>query len=131
MTRPWGCPKCGCMESLVKETGVDTEGYRVRLRFCNNIFRPDCDGRWETEELVMTPGSFYARAENHRQRQRDYATRMGNTVCRHCGKRFKLRSYNRHVNTKGHLDAIKPPSNGSSLEHKRRYQREWKRRRAA
>ena len=127
--RSWGCPKCGTKESLVADTARDTEGYVVRIRKCNNI--KGCDGRWETEERVMAPGSFWGRANRlHRDRARFDKKRR--PTCRWCGGRYTYGSYNMHVrNSDRHANALKPPANGANRKTVRDYQREWKRRKAA
>jgi hypothetical protein len=132
MTRPWGCPKCGTTESLVMDTDRDEEGYVVRIRGCNSL--TGCDGRWETEEVVMTPGSFWGRASNHRAFQRRLKERQGPKACYICGESYRVGYFTYHVaKSPIHNAAIKPPANGSKLTplERRRYARDWKRRRAA
>ena len=128
--KPWGCPKCGCIESRVDETSRDSEGYVVRIRKCNSL--KGCDGKWETEEVVMAPGSFWGRAEQrNEQRRRRLA---GSKTCHKCGDPYPAGSFLRHVaHSSRHAATLKPHANGSTLPRAqwRRYQREWKQRRAA
>ena len=132
MTRPWGCPKCGTIESLVDETARDSEGHVVRLRKCNNL--AGCDGRWETEEVVMAPGSFWGRAESRNESRRERLRRSGPGTCVRCGGKYIVGSYNHHVaRSQRHAASLAPPANRSTKSQAeiRAYQREWKRRKAA
>ena len=130
--RPWGCPKCGTTESLVDETARDSEGYVVRLRKCNNL--AGCDGRWETEEVVMAPGSFWGRAESRNEGRRARLRKSGPGTCHRCGGSYIRGKYYMHVaKSQRHQESILPPSNRSkkSPAEIRAYKREWKRRQAA
>ena len=132
MTRPWGCPKCGTRESLVADTDRDADGYVVRVRKCNNL--AGCDGKWETEEVVMAPGSFWSRAHHHRVSELRRLRRAGPGTCRRCGGEYIRGKYYMHVaNSRRHQESIAPPANGSykTPAERRAYAREWKRRKAA
>lgn len=129
--KAWGCPKCGCQESLVADSGRDEEGVPVRIRHCNNI--KGCDGRWETEERVIASGSYWGRVGAQRlERDRARFDKQRKPKCQWCGGRYTYGSYNLHVRkSERHAKALKPPANGARRETVRDYQREWKRRQAA
>ena len=130
--RSWGCPKCGTIESVVLDTDRDAEGYVVRVRGCYNL--SGCDGRWETEEMVMAPGSFWGRAYHHRLAERRRLRRAGPGTCHRCGGEYVRGKFYMHVaKSLRHQESLAPPANGSkkSPAEIRAYQREWKRRKAA
>lgn len=129
--RPWGCPKCGCHESLVTDTERDEDGIPVRIRRCNNL--KGCDGKWETEERVMASGSFWGRAQARRlERMNARLTNRLRPRCKWCGGAYRYGSYNLHVRkSERHAQALKPPANRGKRETVRDYQREWKRRKVA
>ena len=130
MRREWGCPICGSKESLVDETSRDGEGYVVRIRRCGSL--KGCEGRWETEEVVMAPGSFWGRAEQRNEQRRERLRRIPKR-CTKCGTPYFLGFYRQHIyNSVKHAAALKPLANRSTKPRNewRRYQREWKRRAA-
>jgi hypothetical protein len=131
--RKWGCPICRCKESWVDETSRDHEGFVVRLRRCGNL--KGCDGKWETEEVVMAPGSFWSRAEQRNAQRRERLRRMkGEATCQRCGGQYIRGFFQQHVaRSSRHAKSLAPPANRSTKPRAdlRRYQREWKRRQAA
>ena len=120
--RPWACPKCGSLESWVRDTAHDEDGYIVRRRVCSG-----CGLQRSTEERVISDDSsaFYARAHSRRVYQAVLRNRRkGEVPCRYCGEKYPAGKFSYHVGRSHvHAAAIKPPANGSSRKHVRAYTR--------
>ena len=124
MNRPWGCPTCKHDVALVRDTGRDDEGYKVRLRECVR-----CGTLWATEEVPIAVTAFYirnaSRRRNNRERMRKQA---GRRTCQWCGQDYLAGTYRRHCGeSKRHRMALTPRHRSVDRYETMRYQREWKR----
>ena len=117
----WGCWACGNEDSRVKETDLDEEHVRVRLRQCVR-----CGEHWETEERRITKGSFFSRSERRRYRAFQ-KTRFKVRDCHVCEEKYAGGRYLDHTQESSHH--IKTVAKIEARKHRRvvKYQREWTR----
>ena len=125
MVKPWGCPADPSHQGphLVRDTGADGEGYRVRLRQCQQ-----CGTLWATEEVPIAVEAFYSRNARRRAAERAaQARRRGRRQCKWCHHTYQAGQYRQHCARAYHVAALVPISRDRT--RRRRYSREWMRQR--
>jgi len=119
---PWGCP-CGSVRNRVRYTEKDEDGHPIRMRTCL-----DCGTHWETEERVISRGSWYLRAQRRRDRAkliRDAKKRK----CLICQQTIHVGAYYPHTYTPRHQNALEQRRVLSGrTELARAYRAMWRRR---